>query len=77
MNVYPSDNNPSLGGYMGYRNETTGYPMIFNIEADPREMRNVAMENTWLVRPMTKIITEYMASLQDHPNPPAANITVW
>ena len=53
------------------------YPIIYNIEADPREMRNVAMENTWVVRPLTKIIAEYMATLKDHPNPPAANITVW
>jgi len=77
MNVHLTDNNPSLGGYLGYRNETAGYPMIFNIEADPREMRNVAMENTWVVRPMTKIIGQYKATLKDHPNPPAANITVW
>ena len=77
MNTYMSDNNPSLGGYMGYRNETTGYPMIFNIEADMREMRNVAMENTWVVRPYTKIIAEYYASLTEYPNPPAANVTIF
>jgi arylsulfatase len=77
MNVHLTDNNPSLGGYMGYRNETSGYPMIFNIESDPREMRNIAMENTWVVRPMTRIIGEYMATLKDHPNPPAANMTVF
>ena len=39
--IYPtnftrSDNNPSLGGYLGYMNETAGYPMIFNIEADQK-----------------------------------------
>ena len=77
MNVHLTDHNPSLGGYMGYRNETAGYPIIFNIEADPREMRNIAFENTWVVRPMTKIIGAYMATLKNHPNPPAANITVW
>ena len=75
MNFHLTDNNPSLGGYMGYRNETSGYPMIFNIESDPREMRNIAMENTWVVRPMTQIIGEYYASLEEHPNPPAANMT--
>jgi hypothetical protein len=26
---------------------------------------------------MTKIIGAYMATLKDHPNPPAANLTVW
>ncbi len=77
MNTYMTDNNPSLGGYMGYRNETAGYPMIFNIEADLREMRNVAIENTWVIRPYSKIIAEYMGSLRDHPNPPAANVTVF
>jgi len=77
MTIYMTDNNPSLGGYMGYRNETAGYPMIFNIEADLRELRNIAMENTWVVRPYTKIIGEYYASLEDHPNPPAANMTIF
>jgi arylsulfatase len=78
--IYPtnfsmSDNNPRLGGYLGYMNETAGYPMIFNIEADPREMRAMTIENTWVVRPYGMIVGEYLASLQDHPNPPPANLT--
>lgn len=78
--IYPtnftsSDNNPSLGGYLGHSNETAGYPMIFYIEADPREMRASTMENTWVVRPYSMIIGEYLASLREHPNPPAANLT--
>jgi len=78
--IYPtnftsSDNNPSLGGYLGHMNETAGYPMIFNIEADPREMRATQHENTWVVRPYSVILGEYLASLQEHPNPPAANLT--
>jgi arylsulfatase len=77
MNFHMTDNNPSQGGYLGYRNEIAGYPIIYNIEADPREMRNVAIENTWVVRPMTRIVGEYLASLKDHPNPPAANVTVF
>jgi len=75
INVYQTNNNPGLGGYLGYMNELNGYPMIFNIEADPREMRAVTMENTWVVHPYGQIVAEYMASLLDHPNPPAANLT--
>jgi arylsulfatase len=77
MNAHMTDNNPSLGGYMGYRNETMGYPMIFNIEADQREKRNVAIENTWVVRPYSQIIGQYMSTLREHPNPPAANVTIF
>jgi len=77
MNTNMTDNNPSLGGYLGYRNETNFYPMIFNIEADLREMRPLTIENTWVIRPYSRIIAEYMASLEDHPNPPAANVTVF
>jgi len=78
--IYPtnfstSDDNPSLGGYLGYMNETAGYPMIFNIEADRREKRPSTIENTWVVRPYVQIIAEYKKSLEEHPNPPAANLT--
>ena len=50
--IYPSNfgqsgNSPSLGGSPGYMNETEGYPMIFNIEADRREMRASTLKNTW------------------------------
>ena len=78
--IYPSnytesENNPRLSGYLGQMNELAGYPMIFNIEADPREMRATTIENTWVVHPYGQIIAEYNASLQEHPNPPAANLT--
>lgn len=77
MNTRMSDNNPSIGGYLGYRNETNFYPMIFNIEADPREMRALTAENTWILRPFSRIVAKYLASLKDHPNPPAANVTIF
>jgi len=77
LNTHLTDSNPAIGGYLGHMNETNGYPMIFNIEADLREMRAVTMENTWVVRPYTRIIGEYMSSLRDHPNPPAANVTIF
>ncbi len=44
----PLGQQPELGGYLGSSTETAGYPMILNIEADPREMRNVAVENSWV-----------------------------
>jgi len=75
QNFGMSDNNPQLGGYLGYSNETAGYPIIFNIEADPREKRAVTIENTWAVRPYAQMIGQYKASLEDHPNPPPANLT--
>ena len=67
--------NPSLGGYLGHANPTAGYPMGFNIEADPREMRNCAAENGWLLDPYLDSIGAYHATLKDHPNPPPANLT--
>ena len=75
QNFGMSDNNPQLGGYLGYSNETAGYPIIFNIEADPREKRAVTIENTWAVRPYAQMIGQYKKSLEDHPNPPPANLT--
>ena len=64
---------PSL--YLGYNNETNGLPMIFNIEADPREMRNVVAENSWVMRPYLQAVGAYAATLKKHPNPPPADIT--
>ena len=51
--------------------------MIFNIESDPREMRNIAMENSWAMRPYLQTVGAYQATLKTHPNPPPANITVF
>jgi len=55
--------------------ETAGYPMIFNIEADPLEIRIVAVENTRVFRPYAGTIGTYMMSLREHSNPPASNLT--
>jgi arylsulfatase len=77
MNTTLTDQNPSLGGYQGYRNETTGLPMAFNIEADPREMRNVMTQNSWVMRPYLQTVGEYTATLKKHPNPPPANLTIF
>lgn len=72
-----TNNNPSLVGIVDYRNETTGYPMIFNIEADQRKKRNIAIENTWVVPLYSQIIADYMTTLWENPNPPVANVSIF
>lgn len=75
VNTFLTDGNPRLGGYQGYMNETNGYPMGFNIEADQGEQRNVLHENGWLLEPYLLAIHNYKSTLEEHPNPPAANLT--
>jgi arylsulfatase len=70
-----TDGTTTTGGYLGRMGETAGLPEIYNIEADPREERNVGAENGWLVVPYLQLIGEYKATLRDHPNPKAANLT--
>jgi arylsulfatase len=70
-----SAGNPSMPGAAGYRVEGTGYPAIFNIEADPREENNIAGTNAWVIGPYLKVIGEYQKSLEKHPNPKAVNLT--
>jgi arylsulfatase len=74
--VVASANNPALGGYMGTQRETQGFPQIFNIEADPKERVNIAHTGAgWTMAPYFKIISQYRASLKEHPNAPGANFT--
>jgi arylsulfatase len=40
-----TDGTATTGGYLGRMGETAGLPEIYNIEADPREERNVGAEN--------------------------------
>lgn len=67
--------NPSTAGYVGTMRETAGYPQIYNIEADPKEQLNVAHLNGWLVAMYLQLVAQYQATLVDHPNPPAPNLT--
>jgi len=61
---------------MGTIRETTGFPQLFNIEADPKERVDLLVEGySWVMAPYMKLIMEYKASLKDHPNPPAGNLT--
>jgi len=67
--------NAATGGYLGRMGETTGIPEVYNIESDPREEHNIGAENGWIIVPYLQLIGEYRKSLEDHPNPPAANLT--
>lgn len=61
---------------MGTVRETAGFPRVFNIEADPREMQDIAASGSgWVMGVYSKLIAQYMATLKDHPNPPAPNMT--
>ncbi len=79
--IYPvefhdSDTNPSLGGYLGTTRETAGFPRIYNIESDPKERTDVSVSgNAWVLGIYSKLIGQYKATLKDHPNPPAPNMT--
>jgi arylsulfatase len=61
---------------MGSIRETAGYPQVYNIEGDPKERVDLLVEGySWTMAPYMKLIMEYKASLKDHPNPPAGNLT--
>ena len=69
-------NNPSIGGYMGTMTETAGFPQIYNIEADPREMVDIAANGSgWIMGPYLQTVMKYRATLKTYPNPPASNVT--
>ncbi|MFB3040292.1 MAG: sulfatase-like hydrolase/transferase [Candidatus Poribacteria bacterium] len=70
-----TDGTATTGGYLGRIGETAGLPEVYNIEADPREERNVGAENGWVIVPYLQLIGAYKKSLEMHPNPPAANLT--
>jgi arylsulfatase len=78
--IYPkqfisSAGNPSMAGAAGYRAELVGYPSIFNIEQDPREEVNITATSGWVLRPYMELIGAYQQSLEQHPTPPAVNLT--
>lgn len=78
--VYPkqfvsSAGNPAMYGLAAHRAEGTGFPAVFNIEADPREEVNVLGTNAWVIGPYLRVIGEYRKTLEKHPNPKAVNMT--
>lgn len=76
MEVNLANDSPSRGGYMGTTTETVGFPQIYNIEADPKERVDISIAGYgWTIAPYLQLIAEYEASLKEHPNPPAGNVT--
>ncbi|MBK1879301.1 arylsulfatase [Pelagicoccus mobilis] len=71
-----TDTNPVIAGYLGKAEETNGFPRIYNIEADPREMQDTLVSgNAWVLAMYSKLIAQYKATLKEYPNPPAPNMT--
>lgn len=76
VDITPSGNGgfSRQGGLAGtYR--PMHYPLIYNIESDPREEFNINTYRGWVAGHAMRVIQEYRATLTDHPNPPAPNLT--
>ena len=67
-----SQNTPGL---CGNRLESNGYPDIYHIERDPAEQENMIAYAAWAIPAYIGAVTEYLKSLEEHPNPPAINLT--
>ena len=63
-----------MGGTQANRIRRNGYPLMYNIEADPREQVDVGPYDSWVAGQYMRVIMEYRATLKNHPNPPAANM---
>jgi arylsulfatase len=66
-----------MGGVGASAARMNGYPKVFNTESDPREEHNIGEMYEWVIGPILKAVGEYKASVEKHPNPPAANLTRW
>jgi arylsulfatase len=80
--IYPlefisSGTNPVYeAGYLSATKETAGFPRIYNIDADPREIQDLAVSGyAWVLGKYAEIIGEYKGTLKKYPNPPAPNLT--
>ena len=78
--IYPKQFIASTGtpsGYGGgaYRVEGVGFPGVFNIERDPRELWNVLGVEAWVLGEYLRITGAYQASLKHYPNPPGFSMT--
>ncbi|HTE31468.1 MAG TPA: arylsulfatase [Chryseolinea sp.] len=71
----PSAGNPAMYGLAGNRQDGNGFPLIFNIEADPREENNVLGTSAWVIGPYLKLVGEYYKSLEKYPNPKSVSLT--
>ena len=64
-----------MGGIGSSAAPMNGYPKVFNIESDPHEQHNIGEMYNWVLGPLLKVVEEYKASVEQSPNPPAANMT--
>ena len=67
--------NPNMPGLCGNRLEANGYPDIYNVERDPREEENMMAYAAWAIPAYIGVVTKYLKSLEEYPNPPAINLT--
>ena len=81
--IYFTDMHPTgigpqrLPGLESSSASMAGYPKVYNIEMDPHEDLNVAGLFGWVGDPALEAVRRYEASVREHPNPPAPNITVF
>ncbi len=66
-----------LDGFASTNAPLAGYPKIFNSEMDPYETLNVAALYSWSVGEGLKVVEQYLKSVKQYPNPPAANLTTF
>ena len=50
------------------------YPLIYNIESDPREEFNINVYRGWVAGHAMQYITDYLTTLETYPNPLAPNL---
>jgi hypothetical protein len=42
-------------------------PYLFNLLADPKEETDILTENTWVIEPMNRMISDFQSSLKRYP----------
>jgi arylsulfatase len=76
--IYPTGIGPQRQpGIFSGNAPMAGYPKAYNIEMDPHEDLIVAGMFGWTSEQPLLAVEKYYATLKDHPNPPAPNITVF
>jgi arylsulfatase A-like enzyme len=58
---------PGQGVVNGYRRRVNN-PWLFDVENDPKELWNINTANVWVLRPITRIVSEYKKSVSQFPN---------
>ncbi len=55
---------------LGLKVDKTGFPDLYDIEADPKEQRSLTGTHAWAVRHYMAAIAAYNESLKKYPNQP-------